>query len=174
MSYSGSRPPRQGAHGVPGAQGVPGVPGASSGVLYLHTQIGWALVVPVEIGCLACLYLAVTQHLVGAWIAFVLLSLASSLFFGLTVAGTQETLTIRFGAGLVKKTFKIKDISSIQPIKTTLLNGWGVRLMCDRTWLFNVSGFKAVKLTMLNGRSYAVGSDEPEKLIAFLESVRRS
>lgn len=171
MTYRESKPSQPGASGTSGA---PGSPGASSGVLYLHTQIGWALVVPVEIGCLACLYLAITRHLVAAWIAFVLLSLASSLFFGLTVVGTRETLMVRFGAGLVKKTFKIKEISSIRPIKTTLLDGWGLRLMRDGTWLFNVSGFRAVKLTMLNGRSYAVGSDEPEKLMAFLESARRS
>jgi hypothetical protein len=90
------------------------------------------------------------------------------------VVGTSDTLTLRFGPGLVKKTFKIKDISSIRPIKTSVLNGWGVRLMVDGTWLFNVSGFKAVKLTMLNGRSYAVGTDEPEKLVAFLEAARRA
>jgi len=148
--------------------------GASPGIGYLHTQIAWAIIVPVELGCLVALYAALTWHSVAAWVTFAGLSLCTTLFYGLTVVGTSDTLTLRFGPGLVKKTFKIKDISSIRPIKTSVLNGWGVRLMVDGTWLFNVSGFKAVKLTMLNGRSYAVGTDEPEKLVAFLEAARRA
>jgi hypothetical protein len=31
-----------------------------------------------------------------------------------------------------------------------------------------------VKLTMTNGRSFAIGTDEPDNLIAFLENARRS
>ncbi|MFZ1946457.1 MAG: hypothetical protein WAW06_02840 [bacterium] len=141
---------------------------------YLHTQIGWPIVIPVEIGSLVCLYVALTLHSAAGWITFALLSLATTFLFGLTVVGTPEILAIRFGVGLVKKTFKMAEIASAQRITTSIWNGWGIRLMLDGTWLFNVSGFGAVKLRMLNGRSYAIGTDEPDKLLAFIERARRA
>jgi hypothetical protein len=141
---------------------------------YLHTQIGWPIVIPTEIGTLVCLYVALTLHSLAGWITFALLSLVTTFFFGLTVVGTPEMLMIRFGVGLVKKTFRIAEMSSVQRITTSVWNGWGIRLMLDGTWLFNVSGFEAVKLTMPNGRSYAIGTDEPEKLVAFIERARRA
>jgi hypothetical protein len=136
--------------------------------------MGWPILITVEIAALVCLYFALTQHLVVAGITFVLLSFAGSLFFSLTVVATRETLMVRFGPGLVRKSFKIKDVSSIRPITTSVWNGWGIRFMGDGTVLFNVSGFKAVKLTTTNGKSFAIGTDEPDKLVAFVENARRS
>lgn len=140
---------------------------------YLHTQIGWPIIIPVEIGSLVALYFAVTQRSLPSAIAFALLSLATTLFFALTVVATRETLTVRFGPGLIRKSFRIKEISSVMPIRTSILNGWGIRLMGDGTLLFNVSGFKAVRLTMINGRTFAIGTDEPDTLAAFLENARK-
>jgi len=141
---------------------------------YLHTQIGWPIVIPVEIGTLVCLYFALTLHSAAAWITFALLSLTTTLFFGLTVVGTPEILAVRFGVGLVRKTFRIAEISSVERMTTSIWTGWGIRFLCDGTWLFNVSGFDAVRFTTLGGKTYAIGTDEPEKLLAFIERARRA
>jgi len=41
-------------------------------------------------------------------------------------------------------------------------------------WIFNVSGFDAIELTMKNGRIYCIGTDEPEKLEAVIKQIIRS
>ena len=38
-------------------------------------------------------------------------------------------------------------------------------------WIYNVSGFDAIELTMKNGKIYRIGTDEPEKLEAAIKQV---
>ena len=54
--------------------------------------------------------------------------------------------------------------------KNRWYNGWGIRLI-PRGWIFNVSGFDAVEIQMKNGRRYRIGTDEPEALLAAIQSV---
>ena len=94
------------------------------------------------------------------------------LFHCLTVEIARGYLRLKFGVGLIRKSFRIKEIENAEPIRTRWWYGWGIRLT-PHGWLFSVSGFDAVKITLRNGRRYAIGTDEPDKLIAAIEAAGR-
>jgi len=48
--------------------------------------------------------------------------------------------------------------------------GRGIKLT-PHGWLFNVSGFDAVEIQLKNGRKYRIGTDEPDALLAAIESA---
>ena len=95
-----------------------------------------------------------------ALILFVLVS-----FSTLTVAIDGQFLKIRFGWGIFSKKFPLTEIASVRKVKNHWYYGWGIRLwFWPKMWIFNVSGFDAVELTMKNEKIYRIGTDEPEKL----------
>ena len=65
-------------------------------VLYKHTQMAWAIIIPVDIIALVCLYLALAKGFIPAVILFFFLVLLTYLFYSLTVIGTEQTLELRF------------------------------------------------------------------------------
>ena len=100
---------------------------------------------------------------ITAIMAFILFVLAS--FGTLTVAIDEQFLKLRFGWGIFRKKFLLADIASIRKVKNHWYYGWGIRLwFWPKMWIFNISGFDAVELTMKNGKIYRIGTDEPEKL----------
>jgi hypothetical protein len=48
--------------------------------------------------------------------------------------------------------------------------GWGIRRIGRGQWLFNVSGLDAVELSMKNGKTYRIGTDEPQRLCEVVQS----
>ena len=116
---------------------------------YKHTQIGYLMVV-IMLGVLVFFaWLQITARAeppsadsganfaITAIMALILFILAS--FVTLRVVVDGQYLKIRFG--------------------------WGIRLwFWPKMWIFNVSGFDAVELTMKNGKIYRIGTDEPDAL----------
>lgn len=95
-----------------------------------------------------------------------------ALFHSLTVEIVRGELRIRFGVGVIRKRFPISDISRVQTLRTKWWYGWGIRLT-PHGWLYNVSGFDAVKIEMASGKKYVIGTDEPKKLLAAIESAMK-
>jgi len=91
------------------------------------------------------------------------------LFHSLTVEISRGYLKVRFGIGLIRRSFLLKDIGSAEKIRTRWWHGWGIKLT-PNGWLFSVSGFDAVQVVLNNGRRYCIGTDEPEKLHRAIES----
>jgi len=91
------------------------------------------------------------------------LLIVTLLFGWLSVKITPHELRWQFGPGLIRKTVLLADIASVRPIQTSVLQGWGIHLTCYG-WLYNVSGFGAVVVTLRNGKRFALGTDEPKKL----------
>jgi len=94
------------------------------------------------------------------------------LFHSLTVEIARGYLRLKFGIGLIRRSFRVKEIENVEPIRTRWWYGWGIRLT-PHGWLFSVSGFDAVKITLRNGRHYAIGTDEPDKLVAAIKAAGR-
>lgn len=99
-----------------------------------------------------------------------LLLVVLALFHSLTVEIVRGELRIRFGVGLIRRRFAIEEIQRVQPLRTRWWSGWGIRLT-PHGWLFNVSGFDAVQIELANGKKYLIGTDEPKKLAAAIESA---
>ena len=86
-----------------------------------------------------------------------------ALFCCLTVTIADRIIVISFGPGIIRKRYSLNDVKVCREVRNSLLYGWGLRKIKDG-WLYNVSGLRAVALTMKDGREIRIGTDEPGKL----------
>lgn len=93
------------------------------------------------------------------------------LFHSLTIEVADGELRWRFGPGLIRKRVALDMIVSAEPVRTNVLEGWGIHLG-RYGWLYNVSGFDAVAIKMKNGQHFALGTDEPEQLVMCLKAAQ--
>jgi hypothetical protein len=92
------------------------------------------------------------------------------LFHSLTVRISPSDIAISFGVGLIRKRFPIGDIRSVRTVRNRWYNGFGIRKIRGG-WLYNVSGFDAIEIQLKNERKYRIGTDQPMKLLAAVESA---
>ncbi len=142
---------------------------------YHHTQIGYLTLIVLGI---ACLFMALLMAVYGFnWIGFAVLAITAIclvLFATLTVVIVEDVLEIRFGPGVIRKQFPLKDIESCQVVKNPWYYGWGIRLT-PHGWLYNVSGSYAVEIKMKTGKKYRIGTDVPNDLEkAIRQSIERT
>ncbi len=142
-------------------------------VRYHHRQVG-TLVISV-VG-LTVVMLALLLHYVGAHpigvACLILLILSLALFSALTVEVTDTHIVLRFGPGLIKKSFALNSIRNAGPVRNQWYFGWGIRLL-PRGWLYNVSGLDAIELEMIDGRAHRIGTDQPAELLAAIEEAQQ-
>lgn len=131
---------------------------------YRHTQFGSAIVLPCGvIGLAMLLAAAFLSHPAHFALVGVAVLLVGALFSTLTIAIEDGLLRASFGPGLIRKKVKLAEIASVRPIPVRWWYGWGIRIT-PHGWLYNVSGWKAVEITLRNGRRFCLGTDEPENL----------
>jgi len=142
---------------------------------YKHTQIGYLI-----IGGLfgIAIFLAITGIvapagrgglLIGAIIEVILL-ICAIVFSKLTIKIDGETLRACFAMGLVFKKVPLAEIAACEPIRIRWWYGWGIHLT-PYGWLYNVSGFDAVAITLRDGRKFALGTDDPQALVDAIERL---
>lgn len=131
---------------------------------YEHTQIGYLLLILYSAVLLFIGYLIiVTGFTPFSLTGLIIMLIALGLFATLTVVVDEQMIKIRFGLGVIRKGFRLKDIEAYRVVENPWYYGWGVRYT-PRGWLFNVSGFSAIELQMKNGKLYRIGTDDPEGL----------
>ena len=143
---------------------------------YSHTQSG--TLVRITMGGVIVTMLALAGYLgmqdpVAIWI---FLSMAGVmvmvlfLFHSMTVEISQGELRIRLGVGLIRRRFPIREIAAAETVRNRWWYGWGIRLT-PHGWMFCVSGYDAVEVTLNSGKKYRIGTDEPRKLHRAIESA---
>ena len=89
-------------------------------------------------------------------------------FMQLTVRDEQDALAVRFGPlPLFFTRIPYDKIRSVEPDRTTLLDGWGIHYLPGRGTTFNIWGFHCVRVELEN-RTIRIGTDDVENLVAFL------
>lgn len=140
---------------------------------YHHTQFGWTAGLIVLV---ADAFAVVIVALAGAaWVALLVIggsALVFLLFGWLTVDVDGERLRLRFGAGLVRRSWRIADIARAEKVRNPWYVGWGIRFLPRRT-VFNVSGFDAVEIELRNGKIYRIGTDDSRGLQQVIEQAIR-
>jgi hypothetical protein len=138
---------------------------------YEHTQIGHAIIWSV----LAIILIA-SGGLIGSpvhreppVIVSIILLVCLVLFYKLRITIEDETLCASFGPGIIRKRVGLAEIIACEPIRIRWWYGWGIHLT-PYGWLFNVSGFDAVAITLRDGRKFAFGTDDPYGLA---DAIRR-
>jgi hypothetical protein len=89
------------------------------------------------------------------------------LFHSLTIEIGEGDLRWHFGPGLIRKSVALAEIGSAHAVRTNIFEGWGIHLS-RFGWLYNVSGFHAVAITLRSGKRFALGTDEPQELCSRL------
>lgn len=92
------------------------------------------------------------------------------LFSSLTVEVDGEELRHFFGPGFWKKSYLLIDIQSVKQVRNSWWYGWGIRLT-PHGWLYNVSGLDAVEVRLPKGRTFRIGTNNPEGLCTALQSA---
>jgi hypothetical protein len=140
---------------------------------YRHTQAGtvirWALLA----GVLPLLAL-------GWWPAFpwpaligvaMVIVLSAALLWSLTIEISPVHFKFWFGPGLISKTVPLTDIAACDPVEK--IWSWGIHWTGKKGWLYNVSGFQAVAISLKNGRRFMVGTDEAASVCEALAKARQ-
>ncbi|HSB77496.1 MAG TPA: hypothetical protein VLM91_01815 [Candidatus Methylomirabilis sp.] len=141
-------------------------------IRYEHTQRGTTILVTLLTGMLLLLGLT-SVHSASQGLLFTIigvLGICGFLFSSLTVRITDRALRWEFGFGLLRKEIPLAEIEGAEVTETTFLQGWGIH-HTSRGWLYNVSGFQAVVVRLKNGKTFLLGTDEPERLRAALLKV---
>jgi hypothetical protein len=141
---------------------------------YEHVQRGgWQMVLlAVAVVLVAGAWLARADQAVMAFnfaLAGVFL-LCALLFGSLTVRDEGDRLVLRYGPQpLLRKRIRYADITSVEPGRTSIIDGWGIHYIPCRGWTYNLWGFGCVKVT-LGRKVIRIGSDDVENLAAFLKT----
>ncbi len=135
---------------------------------YRHTQRG-TLILAVTLGMAMIFGVLAMMLLKPLWIAPLILLVIAWLFRSLTIEITDGTLVWNFGSGLLHKSVPLAEIVSAEPVRTGL--SWGIHWSPRLGWLYNVSGFDAILITLRSGKKFALGTDEPQSLATRLAEV---
>jgi hypothetical protein len=139
---------------------------------YRHTQFATVVVVSL---LLAAVLFAGLGMMAGfmplAVLGPALMAVFLALFYALNVEIDATHLRFRFGIGLIRKRIPLAEIADARPVRNTWLYGWGIH-RTPHGWLYNVSGWEAVEITLTSGQRLRLGTDEPRRLAQVLRWAR--
>lgn len=131
---------------------------------YKHTQIGYVTLGSLSVTVLLLAGLmTVLPHPWTMLPVLVVLIVCAVLFATLTTEVNTMRLRLHFGPGLIHKTVQLRDIARCETVRIPWYAGWGIH-STHRGWVYNVSGWHAVEITLHNGHTLLVGTDDPEGL----------
>ncbi|ASM50842.1 hypothetical protein PESP_a2957 [Pseudoalteromonas espejiana DSM 9414] len=117
-------------------------------------------------------FVALAWNLIGADVPLMVfagvLILVGFLFHGLTVKVTDETISWAFGPGVAGQKLILSDIIEAKAVQNSYRHGIGIRITHDG-WVYSVSGFSAVQLTLKDGSVYRVGTNDQQGVLSALE-----
>jgi hypothetical protein len=143
---------------------------------YDHTQRGyfhWLLyVLALTEGVIAWLIRGLPPEFVS-W----LLGGVAALFFVLGLAFQQlrvydggDRLELRFGPlPLLRGSIRYDAITSVEPGRSALIDGWGIHWIPGRGYTYNLWGFDCVVVRQ-GRKTIRVGTDDVDGLLAFLRT----
>jgi hypothetical protein len=142
----------------------------SNRALYEHRQLGWPMVASslVPFLCLIAFWVVgqPAQRSFPPLLIPGICVLSAIVLIGfstLSIVVTKTHLVARFGIGLPRRAIALDDIASFVPTQTRWYEGWGIHYTRSGM-LYNVQGFEAVRITLVNGRSLRIGTDEAQRL----------
>ena len=137
---------------------------------YKHTQIGYVLIVALGAAVVMIGNLAVaTKFNPGVFLPLALMILGLLAFATLTVQVNDQAITLRFGLGLIRRSFLLQDVQAYRAVKNPWYYAGGIHAIPGGL-VFNVSGTEAIELQMKNGKKYRIGTDDVQGLTGALET----
>ena len=148
--------------------------------MYRHAQFGTPIAVGTAVGLVAAavLVFSLSASTLTAvpWLVpalFAVIAVGYLMFFRLVVSVDRARVRAAFGIGWIAKEVPLSDVVAAEIVRTRLWWGWGIH-WTPAGWLYNVGGRQAVRLVMASERPLMIGSDEPEALLAAIDTARSS
>ena len=91
----------------------------------------------------------------------------------LTATVDDATIAASFGWGWPRRRIAVTDVVDAGLVRNSWWHGWGIRKV-RRGWMFNNAGRDAVELTLVSGRVFRIGTDQPGELLAAIDRARGS
>ncbi|MGV8129037.1 MAG: hypothetical protein ACP5NN_03995 [Methanolinea sp.] len=140
---------------------------------YEHTQRGILIIAAVT----AVILIIIASMIVfgPVWVTLIvagIMILALAMFSTLTVSVQRDALRLWFGPiRLIKKSWPISEIASVTTVTNRWYYGWGIRWTPTGP-LYNIAGLQAVEVTLVSGKVFRIGTDEPEELKRAIEQAQ--
>jgi hypothetical protein len=100
-------------------------------------------------------------------VAVILVVLAFA-FQTLTVSTGRDHLDVRYGPlNLFGTRIYYRDITGVEPGKTSLIDGWGIHFVPFRGWTMNLWGFDCVRIER-GTKVIRIGTDDTQNLVDVL------
>ena len=137
---------------------------------YRHTQHG-SYVVPLFLVLAAALLVVVAfssaalSSLLVVTVTVVIIRVVLVAFSRLTVSVEGEEMTVAFRWGWPVRRIDLGEVHRVDQVRNKWWYGFGVRLTPDG-WMYNVWGLDAVLLNFRDGKTFLIGTDDPEALLA--------
>jgi len=133
---------------------------------YSHTQRGTLIIIIIAILIAYFGFIfSITDFDPVMLLILILVIIILSSFTYLNVSIDKQYLRIKFGWGLFKKKFFLRDIVSAKTAKHNWWNGWGIRYSFKpKMWIYNISGFQVIEIKLKNSKVYRIGTDQPKEL----------
>ncbi len=136
---------------------------------YHHRQVS---VLTQLFGALALMVILAWYSSNGDGIALLVagsVALLVGVLHALTIRVTDTTLAWHFGFRLFSKSAPLADIAGVEPVRNRWWYGWGIRYTAHG-WLYNVAGLDAVEITRRNGKTFRLGTDQPDILASAIRA----
>ena len=140
-------------------------------MLYQKTQLGWAILALLSwVLSFVLLALYVLGSSVPVYLFAAALVVIAYLFHSLTVTVTESELSWGFGPGVFGQRIPISAIANVSAVTNSWQHGLGIKITHDG-WVYNVSGFKAIAITLHDGTQFRVGTHDQANLLACLKTL---
>ena len=130
--------------------------------MYKRLQIGYVIIFAMLLG-LATVVAVGRPFTTILWIVSAVLVAVLLVFSTLTVVVDTNRIRFFFNFGLFGREIPLAAVVSCAPVENPAWWGWGIR-RTPRGMLYNVSGTRAVELTLASGEQLRIGTAEPERL----------
>lgn len=139
---------------------------------YQHSQTGWFVIPVLLLFTVVGLVVASDDEVQVGVVVAILVMMFAILALGiylsrLDVTVTEDQVVAAFGFGKPRRAFDLTEITDVRAVRNSWWNGWGVRKIRNG-WMYNVWGLDAVQLELQSGKSFRIGTDDPDGLVAAL------
>lgn len=117
--------------------------------------------------------LLVVEFDIAALAVLAILLACALLFWSLTVEVTTTSIHLRFGVGIIRKSFSTAEVRRVYAVRNRWYYGLGIRRL-PHGWLYCVSGLDAVEVEMANGQVHRIGTNRPGELMAAIREVQNA
>lgn len=138
---------------------------------YEHTQVGYVTGTALALGGLIAYASFRAEKEVPGWTGLAMaggFGVGALLFSSLTVTIEDEALRFYFGPGFWERRIPLSDLREVRVVRNSPWYGWGIRYT-PHGWLYNVSGLRAVELTVRDEGTLRIGTGEPKILKEAIE-----